>query len=618
MSTARHRRLPPPRIGPVSLSLAILYGAVASFVFCFSGRFGTFGQHALRDAALVLVTLTAAMALTYMTLLLRVYTLRPTTRSGNPDRFSWHLMIPCRGEESVIGATVSAARTTFPGCHVWVIDDDSEDATARIVRELMDVDDRIHLISRVRPEARTGKGDALNAAFLRIAQFVGPDEQARAQAVIGVLDADGYLSENTLDLLSGPDAFGDDGVGAVQIEVWMKNRGDRRPRPGAGRLTNAVGRYLIRMQDMEFRTSNSAMQLLRVQTGTVGMGGNGQFTRLSVLEDLTRAHEKPWGHSLSEDYELGLNIISLKHRNHYVREAHVSQEALPYFRRLITQRTRWAQGNLQCSRLLPSLRRSGALRTTGFLEIHYFMMLPWIMIMNLAFVPVLLVLAFREGQAGFLGGTDASIVAAAGMVFLVLPYALWGPLYRQWGGERIHLIAAAALGIGYLLYVYFTYLYYPRAIGRQLTGRNSWAKTKRNADDLQLSPVLAGIARFAVDHLPVLDTRVLAEMAEDLESEDYVREVVAAFVLRWPARVANLHEAVAAGSAVRSRDAIASIRVSATMVGAPQLESASITVEDLLLAGDYDAARSLLPGLEAIGQRTTAGMRGEYLVEGAA
>ena len=389
---------------------------------------------------------------------------------------------------------------------------------------------------------------------------------------------------------------------------------DEEPeRPQAGAWLNALGRYLVRMQDMEFRTSNSAMQLLRVQTGTVGMGGNGQFTRLSVLEDLADAHTEPWGKSLSEDYELGLNILSLGHVNHYVREAYVSQEALPYFKRLITQRTRWAQGIMQCSALLPSLRRSRALRPSGFAEIHYFMTLPWIMIMNLAFVPWLLYLAITSGQAGFLGGTSTLLVAAAGMVFLVLPYALWGPLYRRWGHERVGWAASCLLGLGYLLYVYFTYLYYPRAIGRMLSKRTSWAKTARNADGLQTvqAPELAPALR--VEHLLALDPRVLAELAEDLESEAYAREVVAAFVLRWPARLAHLRESVAAEARVRALDAIASIRVSSTMVGAPQLEGAARTVTELLQAEDYDAARSLMPALEGVGERTVAAIRAEYL-----
>ena len=615
MRTARHRSRPRPRVGPLTVGFAMLYAGLAAFIFCFSGSFGVWGRNPLRDAALVLVTVTAATALTYITLLLRVYTLRPQTRTGDPEAFDWHLMIPCRDEESVIAATVSAARTSFPGCHVWVIDDDSEDATARIVRELMAVDERIHLVSRVRPEARTGKGDALNAAFLRVLEHVGPGPDRARRAVVGVLDADGFLSDNALELLAGPEAFGNRGVGAVQLEVWMKNREDRKPRPGAGRYRNVLGRYLIRMQDIEFRTSNSAMQLLRVQTGTVGMGGNGQFTRLSVLQDLAGTHGQPWGKSLSEDYELGLNILGLGHTNHYVREAHVSQEALPFFRRLLTQRTRWAQGNLQCSALLANLRRSRSLRPAGLLEIHYFMSLPWLMVVNLALLPVLLYRAIQDGGEGFLTGTGAAVVTAAGLVFLVLPYALWGPLYRRWGGERVGLLTAWTLGAGYLLYVYFTYLYYPRAIARMLTGRTAWAKTRRNADDTRVLPEPEAASVLGLTQLPVLDTAAIAELAEELEDAGYVREVMAAFVLRWPARYENLQRAVAAEDPAQCRDALASIRVSSAMFGARRLERAADAVFGLYRSGDYDAVRSALPALEAVARGTTAELRRDYLVD---
>ena len=617
-ATARHRQQPKLRIGPLSVVLAVTYGLLASYVFCFSGSFGSLGDNLWRDTALIVVTLTAAVALSYITLLLRVYTFRPRDRPGDPEDFSWHLMIPCRDEENVIGATVSTARTTFPHCHVWVIDDDSEDGTARVVKGLMVVDNKIHLVSRVRPEARTGKGDALNAAFRQVSEYIGSDPDLRRRAVVGVLDADGYLSDNTLELLAGADAFGNPEIGAVQIEVWMKNRHDRKPRAGAGRVRNAVGRYLIRMQDLEFRSSNSAMQLLRVHTGTVGMGGNGQFTRLSVLEDVAENYGRPWGGSLSEDYELGLRILALNHTNHYVREAHVSQEALPYFRRLLTQRTRWAQGILQCSALLSMLRRSKALPVMGLLEIHYFMSLPWIMITNLAFVPLLLVFSLMTGEAGFLSGSSNWLVALAGFVFLVAPYALWGFLYRSRGQENVGRAHAAALGLGFLVYVYFTYLYYPRAIARMVTGRNSWAKTRRNADDRSIVSLADAISVFQLSRVPVLDTRMLADLAEELESLVYAHEVVSAFILRWPARLENLNAAIATESGIRCYDAIASIRVASAMVGAPQLEKAAETVSELLTAENYDGARSALPAIETIAEHTIVEMRVNYLGKGSA
>src|SRR5699024_9662846 len=183
----------------------------------------------------------------------------PRNGPGDPDLLDWHLLVPCRDEENVIAETVSAARSTFPGVHVWVIDDASEDATAAVVRDLMVFDDRVHLISRTAPMARTGKGDALNAAYRILSEHVGGTDDDRRRTIVGVLDADGFLSDNALAMMAGPECFETEDIAAVQLEVWMKNRGDRIPRPSDGRVRNAIGRTLVRMQDLEFRTTNSAM-----------------------------------------------------------------------------------------------------------------------------------------------------------------------------------------------------------------------------------------------------------------------------------------------------------------------------------------------------------------------
>ena len=272
--TPAHRESP-AWLWAVAVILCPVYGTTASIVFVFSGTFGTFGNHLVRDVMLIIVSVISALALTYISLLLFTFLRREAHTKGQAADFEWHLLVPCLNEESVVAETVSAARTSFPTAHVWVIDDASHDRTGAIVRGLQDFDNHVHLITRVSPNARTGKGDALNAAYRQVGQFVGDNPHRRQHTIIGVLDADGYLSDNTLELLAGPQAFGDEQTGGVQIEVWMKNRNDKRPRPLNGWWKNLVGKILIHLQDIEFRTANSAMQLLRVKTGTVGMGGNG-------------------------------------------------------------------------------------------------------------------------------------------------------------------------------------------------------------------------------------------------------------------------------------------------------------------------------------------------------
>lgn len=598
----------PTWVWVTAIALSPLYGLAASTIFVFSGTFGAFGQNPFRDVLLVIVSIISAVALTYISMLLFTFLRKETNVPGSAKDFTWHLLVPCLNEESVVAETVSAARTSFPHAHVWVIDDGSDDQTASIVRGLQDFDDHVHLISRVAPNARTGKGDALNDAYRRVSQFVGSDRDRRHHAIIGVLDADGFLSDNALDVLAGPQAFGDSQTGGVQIEVWMKNRADKRPRPRAGWLKNSLGRILIRLQDLEFRTANSAMQLLRVRTGTVGMGGNGQFNRLTVLDHLAAADGQPWGKGLSEDFELGLKILSLGYRTHYIRQVHVSQEALPYLRRLLTQRTRWAQGLLEGAALLPRLRRAKVLTVAGIVELHFLMSQAWLSMLNMAIIPTLLMMAILDGDAASWQSMSDIAALLAAVVFLVLPYAMWGPLYRARAGANVGRLSSLFLGPLFLGYVYLTYVFYARAIGRMLTGRNAWAKTQRNADDLrQLKPAMLSLVPPAA---PLLDRATVAELAIELEgNEAYARELISTFAVIWPKRLANVQQAVAAEDPQATWDAVASIRVAADMLGATRLAGTANNISEFVDQRDFESLRAALPTLELLGTETVEEIR---------
>lgn len=71
----------------------------------------------------------------------RSYLRRRPTAPGDPALFDWHFFVPCRDEEAVVGTTVARLRAGFPGADVWVIDDDSDDATGEIAAALA-ADDR--------------------------------------------------------------------------------------------------------------------------------------------------------------------------------------------------------------------------------------------------------------------------------------------------------------------------------------------------------------------------------------------------------------------------------------------------------------------------------------------
>ncbi|AGW40523.1 N-acetyl-glucosamine transferase [Leifsonia xyli subsp. cynodontis DSM 46306] len=405
------------------------------------------------------------------------------TALGDPADFQWHFFVPCRDEAAVIERTVEAARRDFPAVHVWVVDDHSDDDTGRIVEEIARRDPRVHLVARRRPEARTGKGDALNAAYDALNAFL-PADADRERIIVMVLDADGELSPRALAMMASADVFLDPGVGGAQVVVWMKNRHERRPRPGRGWLGNLSGRFLVKLQDIEFRTIIAAMQSLRARTGTVGLGGNGQFARLSVLDLIRASHDRPWHGALLEDYELGLHIHLHGYRIAHVGNAHVSQEALPSFRRFLTQRTRWAQGNIQCVKYVRDAFRSAHVTNVGLLEIGYYLVLPFLQLCGLAAFAVMIVtalLGLTKLGAGLPGGDRLIWLAVFWIVFSVVPFAVWGFVYRR-RCERISFLGALGWGLGVSVYVLYMYVVIPRAFWRILTGRSGWLKTRRNAE----------------------------------------------------------------------------------------------------------------------------------------
>ncbi|MFJ4475932.1 glycosyltransferase [Streptomyces xanthochromogenes] len=409
------------------------------------------------------------------------YLRRQETEAGDAGAFAWHFFVPCRDEEAVVGDTVRQLRADFPAAHVWVVDDDSDDGTGLIVAALADDDRRVHLVPRVRPDARTGKGDALNAAYEQLGDFL-PAGADRERVVVCVVDADGRLDPRALELVSGPSAFADPEVGGVQVGVRMRNVDDKRPLPGRGRVANAPARLLVRVQDMEFAVSNAGMQLLRARTGSVGLGGNGQFTRLSALDRIAATERRPWQRgALLEDYELGLQMILAGYRVTHVADTWVSQEGLPHARRLLTQRTRWAQGNLQCvryaARILSSRQYSGA----GVLETLYTFFQPVAHLLTLVLCAWMLVL----GGLGSLATWPLTLVLAA---LSIGPFVLWGPVYRRDHAPEASRITGVLWGFALWLYAYHLFVVSARGFVRSLRGRTGWAKTRRNAEPVTAGP----------------------------------------------------------------------------------------------------------------------------------
>lgn len=430
------------------------------------------------------LALTMSVAfVTYVCLIVVPYLRRKPRPAGDPADFEWHFLVPCRDEQAVIGDTVLYLRNTFPAAHVWIIDDDSDDATAGVVRRIRrNTDSNIHLVQRMRPHARTGKGEALNAGYRAIKNWMGRHADA-GRAVLVVVDADGRPAPNCLAVCAAPDLFGDPEIGAVQIDVRMINAG--APEPGKRGFARWRGAALVRMQDLEFRTAIAAIQMSRGVTGTISMGGNGQFTRLSALDSVSGGTGQPWRGSLLEDFELGVQLLTAGWRTGFSVDTHVDQEALYSLRRFLAQRTRWGQGTMQCMRYVRQIWESRHLSTLGAAEIMYYLAQPWMQLLGTLVYPIpFLLLGIRtinepaEVWGWFSGG--AWLLFAVYGTFGLMPFLVWGPIYRARCDKAGSRWRGLGYGLLYAVYIYTFYITSWRALARLVRGQNGWAKTRRN------------------------------------------------------------------------------------------------------------------------------------------
>jgi len=286
--------------------------------------------------------------------------------------------------------------------------------------------------------------------------------------------------------------FGNPAMGGVQIEVRMTNCDETPPVPG--RLRQWLGRLLVRMQDIEFRTVIAAVQHSRRYTNTVGLGGNGQFTRLTALDELNLKYGRPWHGSLLEDFELGVHLLLLGWRNAHTADTYVEQEGLYSFSRFIVQRTRWGQGVMQCIKYLPQLWMSRKVSNAGALETAYYLLQPWLTLAGTIVysVPVLAFLGIAATTPNFLNQVVGTWLGVLLLVYAVCGlgiFAVWGVVYCVKVTPERNLAVGFGWGLAYVVYVYCFYISTWRAFVRVLLRRNGWSKTRRN--DEALSSVVA-------------------------------------------------------------------------------------------------------------------------------
>jgi 1,2-diacylglycerol 3-beta-glucosyltransferase len=368
------------------------------------------------------------------------------------------VLIPCLNEGAVVGETVAAVRALAPQATVLVVDDASDDDTGAVAAAA-----GARVTRRDLPEARQGKGAALNHGYRELLHEGAATAADPSHTIVCVMDADGRLAPHAVPAVLA--RFDNPRVGGVQLPVRIRNR----------------RRFLARMQDLEFWGMSAIAQMARIRTRSVSLGGNGQFTRLSALRSVGPA---PWSDALTEDLDLGVELTLRGWELDCAANVWVSQQGVETMRALLRQRTRWYQGHMICARKAMALWRSPlvprrtALETTLYLITPCFVMLPW----SVAFTLGLGYFAYNLVHHTVIpfDGVGVQTVFYAGFWYLLtfLPPVILGLVYAT-RSEHEPRLAAIGKGHAHVFYAYLNMAAGWRALARIALGRHGWAKTAR-------------------------------------------------------------------------------------------------------------------------------------------
>jgi cellulose synthase/poly-beta-1,6-N-acetylglucosamine synthase-like glycosyltransferase len=291
------------------------------------------------------------------------------------------------------------------------------------------------------------------------------------------MDADGRRSSGALDVVAP--LFADDEVGGVQLGVRIRNRGDN---------------VLARIQDCEFWGIAALGQLGRMRTGTVSLGGNGQFTRLAALRSIG---EDPWTDALTEDLALAVTLNIGGWRLTSTPEAWVSQQGLTTLRPLVRQRTRWFQGHMTTAigRMgdvwrAPALPNGAVLEMSSYLLIPFFIVLPWSVLSQLALYSALV----DGGPQLEYGGWGLAGIASFTLWYLLSfsPTLLCGIIYARRQPD-IGVVRAIVLAHLLMAWNYILFAACWSAVVRMVRGRTGWVKTARIDEGTAKDPTDAAV-----------------------------------------------------------------------------------------------------------------------------
>jgi 1,2-diacylglycerol 3-beta-glucosyltransferase len=384
---------------------------------------------------------------------------------GRPLAFA--LIVPAHDEELVIEGTLeSLMRLEHDAYCVIVVDDGSTDETGARARAF-EAYGRVLVVQRPLEIGGHGKGAVLNDGYRVTAELLERDDplvrgfQGR-DVIVGIVDADGHLEPDALREVGR--YFGDPEVGGVQVGVI---------------IGNARRGLIPRCQDLEFVGFSHLAQAARDRIGSVGLGGNGQFTRLDALRSVGRT---PWTDCLTEDLDLGLNLARLGWKIRFCRRTSVTQQGVRTVRAWLRQRTRWAQGHYQCWDHVPRLLTAGNVPLFTRLDLVLYLLFVAFVMFVAANLAIALLGAFGVVTIvnEFLSFLPAGPPRNVAMEIIGLsPVVMLLVRYQQQSPNRLRWWELPAYGAAFAFYVYLWAAASLLAWTRLMRGRAGWSKTRR-------------------------------------------------------------------------------------------------------------------------------------------
>lgn len=365
------------------------------------------------------------------------------------------IIVPAHNEEYTIrGCVDSLANIDYTlngekNYELIIINDGSEDNTAQVLHDLKEKHDFIKIITRVPPRSGKGKGFVLNDGL----------EISKGE-VVAVFDADTQVEPDFLNIIIP--YLNEKKVDGVQCRVKMYNKEEN---------------FLTRMQHVEFAGFGNTVRAKDILGKAGFLGGNGQLVKKDAIKKCGG-----WdGFAVTEDLNLSVKLMIKGGAIRYCGETCVYQEAVPSWRQLFRQRTRWAIGNFETLFIytplilrapIPAFRKFGIIEHVAFYGLN--------MLVFFGF----LVFIFNVIAWIVFGHSVFIRMEAPLMIGALSAFGFFPGVFITLSRDRVSIIRTLIDAIGYWIYCFHLiplfFLTFYQMISRK---KRVWAKTVHTGED---------------------------------------------------------------------------------------------------------------------------------------